>query len=154
MRRLHFLAALSLTLGGCMSYAQTSISELEPEQKVRVVLDDAEVPRLLEYVDDRTRSVSGTFLREEDDSVVVVLSSPGSYAEVSIPKTGILTAERGKVSATKNIIGSAAIVGAIAAAAVMGFDGGGGENPDVGGGTDEFRPLLLISIPLTLFFGR
>lgn len=157
MRRLEALVreialmGLVLLSSGCVSYAQTSVAELAPTDRVRIELDDSELPRLLEYVDDRSRSVSGNFVREAGDSVVVVVRAPGAFAQVAIPAAAIVSVERGEVSAAKNIVGSLVIVGGVAVVAVAGFDGGGRDGPDPGDGTEEFRAgSLLFRLPLRL----
>lgn len=153
-RYLALLPALSLSAGGCVSYAQTAIGELEPNDRVRVEIEDTEVARLLQFVDDRSQTVSGSFVWASADSVAVVVRTPAAYSQVTIPRGAILALERGQTSATKNIIGSAVILGGIATAAVLGFEGGGEESIDLGGGTDEFRArAVLFSVPLRLLFG-
>ncbi|MCE2455394.1 MAG: hypothetical protein J4G12_06170 [Gemmatimonadetes bacterium] len=150
------LIALAIPIviaGGCVSYAQTSVAELEPTDKVRIEIDDSEVARLLAFVDDRSQSVSGDFVHASEDSISVVVRTPASYSKVSIPLSAIVLLERGRTNVAANVIGSAALLGGLTAIAVAGFDGGGQDPTDLGG-TDEFRGrVVLISLPLSLLLG-
>ena len=154
MRRFGTVAALALLLGGCVSYAQTNIASLSPQDRVRVQVADSELPRLLHYVNTDSRQVSGTFVEASGDSVTVVLRSPGSFAEVSIPRSGIVLVERGKPDVKRNLLGSALIVGGIAAIAVLGFEGDSKEGIDLGSGTDEMRPpVVRLRFPFAISVG-
>ena len=154
MRRFGTVVALALLSGGCVSYAQTDIASLHPQDRIRVEVADSELPRLLQYVNTDSRQVSGTFLEASGDSVSVVLRSPGSFAEVSIPLANIVLVERGQPDVKRNLLGSAVIVGGIAAIAVLGFEGNSKEDIDLGGGTDEMRPpVVRLRFPFAIRIG-
>ena len=139
----------------CMSYVQTDVSEIAVQDKVRLELDAEQVNELITFVDPATRTVTGRLVNTSTDSVSIVLQTPASFTQVSIPRRSILGAQRGVVDTKKNIFVSAAIVGAVAALAVKGFEGNDRTPGGDGSGIDEtVVPFFGFRIPFSFGLGR
>ncbi len=150
------LSMLSILLvAGCVSYVPADVSELKPQDKVRMRLEQQELARLVAFADPGRGTVTGRVLHATPDSIEVVVSTGGSYTQVAVPRSSILGLERGYVDRTKNVLVSAAFVGGVAALAVIGFEGRNENSVGDDTGTDEVRiPLFNIRIPFGLGFGR
>jgi len=153
LRPLLFAAVLVGT--GCASYQPAEISTLKPQEKIRVELEPEELARLIGFADPRTRSVSGRFVDEIGDSVAIVVQTPSSYMQVSIPRGSIIQTERRVADNKKSFFVSAAIVGGVAAIAIAGFQGRGQGSIGDDTGIDETRiPLFGFGIPFSLGIGN
>lgn len=153
--RLHgMVGALGVLLAtGCYSYAPVELSEIQPEQTVRMGLSDAELVRLRAFSDPREGTVSGSFVSAGRDSISLVVRTPLAYQQVSIPRSSILESHVRRADPTRNLIVSGALVGAIGLAAYLGFEGRGGEKAGPGPQPDEtLVPLFTFGLPLP--FGR
>ena len=136
-------------LSGCYSYVPTELAAIRPQQNVRVELSDEELVRLRAFADGRAGTVSGDFLGASGDSVSMVVRTPLSYQQVSIPRTSIIQASVRTVDTKKNLIVSAALVGAVGIAAYLGFEGRGGEAGGPGPQPEEsVVPFFSFGLPI------
>ena len=72
---------------GCASYQPAEISTLQPTDQIRLELDQTELARLLAFANTSTRTVSGRFVNQMSDSVTIVVRTPASFMQVSVPHT-------------------------------------------------------------------
>lgn len=155
MKSRSLLLALVVALSGCVQYVPADVSELRPDDKVRLQLEDAELAKLLAFADASDRSVTGRFVASTGDSLSVVLRTPAAYTQVSIPRRSIVRLNRGVPDNRKNFIMSAALVGGVAALAVAGFEGRDQGPIGDGSGIDETRVSFFgFRIPFSLGLGR
>ena len=144
-----------LVASGCVSYMPADLSDLSRQDKVRIELDPAELAELIRFADPATRSVTGRLVNTSADSVAVVLRTPSSYAQVSIPRTSIVQTHKAVSDNRKSFAVSAIIVGGIAALAVAGFQGRDNTPGGDGNGIDEtLIPLIRWRFPFNFGFGR
>lgn len=147
------LALTALVATGCYTYVPTDVSDIQPSQTVRLSVDDAELTRLRAYADARQGTVSGEFVAVGPEAVSMVVRTPLAFQQVEIPRSSIVEASVRRADPTRNLIVSAAIVGAIGAAAYFGFEGRGGEQGGPGPQPeDALIPLFTFGLPLP--FGR
>ncbi len=140
---------------GCASYQPVEISSLQPSDQVRLELDQAELAKLLAFVDPSTRSVGGRFVNETGDSMAIVVQTPTSFMQVSVPLSSIVQTQLRTVDNRTTFLFSALAVGGVAFLAWKGFEGGGSDRPGDDTGIDETRiPLLGFRIPFSFSFGR
>lgn len=148
-----FLVAALVFTAGCYSYVPTEVAQVSPSQKVRITLEQQEASRLLAFLDARSSTVTGEFLGATGDSVRLVLRTPLAFQEVSIPRASVADLSVREADRTKNLLVSAALVGAVGVAAYLGFEGRGGEPGGPGPQPDEsLVPLFSFGLPLP--FGR
>lgn len=149
-----FLVVL-FAASGCTSYQLAEISSLQPSDHIRLELDQAELGRLLAFVDPAKRTVSGRFVNRMADSVTIVVETPTTFMQVSVPRSSILQTSRRVLDNRKSFFVSVLVVGAAAALALVGFEGGGEDSFGDDTGIDEtLIPLLGFRIPFSLSFGR
>lgn len=140
---------------GCASYQPAEISSLRPQEKIRLELEQTELARLIAFVDPATRSVSGRFVNEIGDSVAIIVETPLSYMQVSVPRSSIVQTRRRVVDNRKTFMFSALMVGGVAALAVVGFEGAGSDPAGEDPGVDQTKiPLLGFRIPFSFSFGH
>jgi len=156
MNKLRALALVLTTLSAaCVSYTPTDVSQMSPQDKVRLELDAEQLNELVTFVDPATRSITGRLVDVSADSVAIVLQTPAAFTQVSIPRRSILGSQIGVANVKKNFIVSAVIVGAVAALAVKGFKGRDSSPIGDGGGIDETRvPSVGFRIPFSFGLGR
>jgi hypothetical protein len=149
------LLVLTVLSTACVSYVATDVSQVSPQDKVRLELDAEQVNELITFVDPANRSITGRVVNVDTDSLAIVLRTPAAFTQVSIHRRSILGAHVGVADTKKNFIGSLVIVGAVAAIAVKGFQGNGNSRVGDGGGIDETRvPFFGFRIPFSFGFGR
>ena len=140
---------------GCASYQPADISSLQPQEKVRLELEQNELARLIAFADPATRSVNGRFVNEIGDSVAIILQTPLSYMQVSVPRSSIVETRRRVVDNRKTFAFSALMVGGVAVLAAVGFSGGGSDPAGEDPGVDQTRiPLLGFRLPFSFSFGH
>lgn len=158
MNRTSWLRVVSSALGvalisGCYAYVPTDVTEIQPSQVIRVQLTDAELTRLRAFADGRGGTVSGEFVSAGRDSVSLVVRTPLAYQQVAVPRSSIIEASVRRADPKRNLLVSAALVGAVGVAAYLGFEGRGGDKPGPGPQPDEsLVPLFTFGLPLP--FGR
>ena len=131
------------------------LGQLPPQDRVRLELDQDQLAQLITYADAQRRSVTGRLVYTTPDSVAVILRTPASYTQVSIPRRSILRMERGKADAKKNVLVSAVVVGGVAALAVAGFEGRDQGPAGDGNGIDEsIVQFLGLRLPFRIGIGR
>ncbi len=149
------LFVVPFVLAGCASYQPTELSTLQPTDQVRLELDQTELARLLAFANTSTNSVSGRFVNQMGDSVTIVVETPSTFMQVSVPRSSIVQTSRREIDNRKSFFFSALVVGGAAALAVMDFAGGGRDSIGDDTGVDEtWIPLLGFRIPFSFSFGR
>ena len=149
------LFVVPFVLAGWASYQPTELSTLQPTDQGRLELDQTELARLLAFANTSTNSVSGRFVNQMGDSVTLVVETPSTFMQVSVPRSSIVQTSRREIDNRKSFFFSALVVGGAAALAVMGFEGGGRDSIGDDDGVDEtWIPLLGFRIPFSFSFGR
>lgn len=156
MTKLRSLLLVFMALStACVSYTATDVSQVSPQDKVRLELDAEQVNELITFVDPATRSVTGRVVNLSADSISIALRTPAAFTQVSIPRRSIVATHVGLADTKKNLLVSAVIVGAVAFLAVKGFEGNDHLPTGDGGGIDETRVSLFgFRIPFSFGLGR
>lgn len=142
------LAAGALLLSGCYRYVPVEMSEVRPEQTVRVRVADEAFPRVRNFVDAREGTVSGQLLELGADSVELRLETPVAFQPVTLSRSHLLETSVREVDKGKSFMISAALVGAVGYLAYLGFEGRGDGRAVPGPQPDEQRiPLFELALP-------
>lgn len=143
-------ALLAVVLGGgCATYQQVAVTDLPPQQRVRMRLTTEELARNITFASGNQGFVSGRFVEMRGDSATFVLTSGTGYSQVVLPLESILGLERKDPAHGRSALLSVAFVGGVATLAYLGFEGdqgsdtGGDEDP-----TDALVPLIRFMIPV------
>lgn len=76
MKRLAVLTLLGwVGLTACYAYQPAAVVDLQPRQTVRMRLAPGEATRLAEYVRAESRTMDGTFLEQNPDSLLMLVTS-------------------------------------------------------------------------------
>ena len=100
------LLVLTVLSTACVSYVATDVSQVSPQDKVRLELDAEQVNELITFVDPENRSITGRVVNVDTDSLAIVLRTPAAFTQVSIHRRSILGAHGGVADTKKNFIGS------------------------------------------------
>ena len=79
---------------GCASYQPIELSTLQPTDQVRLELDQTQLARLLAFANTSNNSVSGRFVNQTGDSVTIVVETPSTFMQVSVPRRSIVQTSR------------------------------------------------------------
>ena len=135
--------------GGCATYQQVAVTDLPPQQRVRMRLTTEELARNIMFASGNQGFVSGSFVEMRGDSATFVLTSGTGYSQVVLPLESILGLERRDPAHGRSALLSVAFVGGVATLAYLGFEGdqgsetGGDEDP-----IDALVPLIRFMIPV------
>jgi hypothetical protein len=154
-----WVLGLVAVLPACYSYVAADIPEVSPQQTVRVRLMPAEAGRLSEYVRAESRTMDGTFLQEEADSVMMEVASfselQGSRVQtfrqrVNVARTGILDVELKQLDRPKTylVTGLAAAVAIFIAVDKLAGDDGSPANRPIPGPSDDRVSRFLFRFPV------
>ncbi len=142
------LALGALLLSGCYRYVPTELSDVRPQQTVRVRVADEAMPAVRNFVEPREATVSGRVVAVRPDSVELRLETPVAFRQVTLPRSWVLDSSVREVDKGKSFLISAALVGAVGYLAYLGFEGRGGGQAIPGPQPDEQRiPLLELALP-------
>lgn len=154
------VALLALLLAGCYRYVPSRLSEVRPEEDVRIRLTADEASRLQDFTRDGGRAVDGKILEQAADSILVRVESLSEvrgvrvqtlYQRVNVARPAVLEVERRELDKGRTYLLTGVGVAAVAAVAAAGIAGGGGEGPPDGGGPLE--SLLPASPPRVPMLG-
>ncbi len=142
-------ATLPALLAGCAAYRPAALTELPPQQRVRMLLAPDELARHILFAGSSQGFVNGRFVEVRGDSAVFVLTSSTAHSQVSLPVESILRLERKDVRHGRSLLLSAVLVGGVATLAYLGFEGEENTGPDPDDDlTDQLVPGIRIVIPL------
>lgn len=157
MRRLLYVLALSVAVGGCSTYAPTTLPELSPGSRVRVQIDPAVIGRVQEITRSNEDAVlDGSVVGVTADSLTLavwrtdVLSTraagfnPGTV-QVPLERSDVVTVSRREVSAVRTGLLGALLAGVAYFVVHEAFGGSGGGIVDGGGGGPD---IILLPIRL------
>ena len=149
-RTLGTAALLAVVLGGgCATYQQVAVTDLPPQQRVRMRLTTEELARNITFATGNQGFVSGRFVEMRGDSATFVLTSSTGFSQVVLPLESILGLERKDPAHGRSALLSVAFVGGVATLAYLGFEGdqgsetGGDEDP-----IDALVPVIRFMIPV------
>jgi len=158
MRRSGSVLLLALSLAGCYRYVPSRLSEVGPEQDVRIRVAEDEASRLADFTRDGGRVVDGRVVEQGPDSLLVRVESRGElrgarlqmlYQRVNVSRPAVLEIERRELDKGRTYLLTGAGVVAIAAVAAAGIAGGGSDTPPDGGGPQEsVVPSSSLRVPL------
>ncbi len=159
--RTAWIAALSSLLAACYTYVPSSLSEVTPEQEVRLRLGAVEAARLEDFARDGGRAVEGRVLSQDGDSVLVRVESHSElrgvrvqtlYQRIHVSRPAVLDVELRELDKGRTYLVTGAGVAAAALIAVDRLQGGGSDTPPNGGTPNEaLIPLLNLRLPFHLF---
>jgi hypothetical protein len=135
--------------GGCATYQQVAVTDLPPQQRVRMRLTTEELARNIAFASGNQGFVSGRFVEMRGDSATFVLTSGTGFSQVVLPLESIIGLERKDPAHARSALLSVAFIGGVATLAYLGFEGdqgsetGGDEDP-----IDALVPLIRFTIPV------
>ncbi len=140
----------AVQLAGCATYQHAVVDDLSPRDRVRLEVDDSELPALVAFAEGPRGRLAGRFVGMAGDSATFQLQNATGYRTVTLAPASVVFLERRKPELARSLLLSGAIVGGVGVLAYLGFEGGGqGGDPDTGG-PEALTPLFFISFP----FGR
>lgn len=134
--------------GGCAAYHQASIDDLSPRERVRIEVEDRELPALVAFAEGPRGRLRGRFVGMAGDSATFQLENAGGYRTVTLARGSVVFLERREPELTRSLLLSGAIVGGVGALAYLGFEGGGQGGEGDRDGSEAFVPVFLISFPI------
>lgn len=143
------LAACAAVHGaGCATYQQAAVDDLSPRDRVRLEVDDRELPALVAFAEGPRGRLAGRFVGMAGDSATFQLENAVGYRTVTLAPASVVFLERRKPELVRSLLLSGAIVGGVGVLAYLGFEGGGqGGDPDTDG-SEALAPLFFISLPV------
>lgn len=143
------LAACAAVHGaGCAAYHHAAIDDLSPRDRVRIEVDDRELPALIAFAEGPRGRLAGRFVGMAGDSATFQLQNAAGYRTVTLAPASVVFLERREPELARSLLLSGAIVGGVGVLAYLGFEGGGqGGDPDTDG-SEAFAPLFFISLPV------
>lgn len=161
-----WIAALASLLAGCYTYVPSSLSEVTPEQDVRLRLGALEAARLEEFAGNGARVLDGRILSQDGDSLLVRVESHSElrgvrvetlYQRIHVARPAVVDVELRELDKGRTYLLTGAAVAAVALIAVDRLQGGGSETPPNGGTPNEaLIPMLRLRLPVHVLslFGR
>lgn len=143
------LAACAVVHGaGCAAYQQAAIADLSPRDRVRIEVDDRELPALVAFAEGPRGRLAGRFVGMAGDSATFRLQNAAGYRTVTLAPASVVFLERREPELARSLILSGAIVGGVGVLAYLGFEGGGQGGDPEPPGSEAFAPLFFISLPV------
>lgn len=155
VRRLASVVMLALLLGGCYRYVPSQLSEISPEQDVRLRLGIEESSRLQDFTRDGGRAVEGKILTQGADSLLVRVESMSElkgvrvqtlYQRVNVSRPAVIDVERRELDKGRTYLLTGAGVAVIAALTASRIAGGGSDPSPGGGDPNESRRVPLLGV--------
>jgi len=145
----HVLAAWAAVHGaGCATYQHAAVDDLSPRDRVRLEVDDRELPALVAFAEGPRGRLAGRFVGMAGDSATFQLQNAAGYRTVTLAPASVVFLERRKPELARSLLLSGAIVGGVGVLAYLGFEGGGQGGDPEPDGSEAFAPLFFVVLPV------
>ena len=138
-------ATAAVQAAGCGAYHQAAIDDLSVRERVRLEVEDRELPALIAFAEGPMGRMRGRFLGAAGDSATFELENAGSYRTVTLPRGSVVFLERREPNLTRSLLLSGVVVGGIGALAYLGFEGEESGDDSLPPDTEALTPLFVFT---------